>query len=49
MVEKNFEIARREFGFSALREKLDRLLSVYGDEIRASRQRLAKSKLTYSV
>lgn len=49
MTDANFRIARSEFGLNVLREKLDGLLSVYGDEIRASRQRLSKSKQRYSV
>jgi mannosylglucosylglycerate synthase len=47
--EKNFQIAKSEFGMDVLRNRLTRVLSVYGDEIRASRQRLAKAKLRYSV
>jgi glycosyltransferase involved in cell wall biosynthesis len=47
--ERNFGIARREFGFDVLRERLSRILLVYGDEIRASRQRLAKNKVNYPV
>jgi glycosyltransferase involved in cell wall biosynthesis len=47
--ERNFQIARSEFGMSVLEERLSKILSTYGDEIRASRQRLAKSKLHYSV
>ena len=49
ITEANFQIARREFGLGVLREKLRQLLTVYGDEIRASRQRLAKAKQRYSV
>ena len=49
MTETNFETAKREFGFDTLRTKLGRLMDLYGDEIRASRQRLAKSKVRYSV
>lgn len=49
MIETNFRIARGEFGLGVLREKLEGLLAVYGDEIRASRQRLSKSKQRYSV
>lgn len=48
-VERNFEIASREFGYQTLRERLEQILSDYGDEIRASRKRIAKSKLAYSV
>jgi glycosyltransferase involved in cell wall biosynthesis len=49
ITDANFRIARNEFGLNVLREKLKGLLAVYGDEIRASRQRLAKSKQRYSV
>ncbi|TFH05497.1 MAG: glycosyltransferase [Spirochaetales bacterium] len=49
MTEQNFAIAKREFGLGVLESKIAALFSVYGDEIRASRQRLAKSKLHYSV
>ncbi len=49
MVEKNFEIGRREFGFDALERSLTRLLDSYSDEIKASRRRLEKSKTNYAV
>ncbi|HUX21221.1 MAG TPA: glycosyltransferase family 4 protein [Spirochaetia bacterium] len=49
MVEKNFRIGKREFGFKTLRSKLDFVLNDYGDEIRASRKRIEKGKLPYSV
>ncbi|MBU8913085.1 MAG: glycosyltransferase family 4 protein [Spirochaetales bacterium] len=49
LVERNFQIAKNEFSLDVLRERLNKVLSVYGDEMRASRQRLAKSKLNYSV
>jgi mannosylglucosylglycerate synthase len=48
-VELNFEIASREFGFPTLRSRLGHILFDYGDEIRASRKRIAKSKQAYSV
>jgi glycosyltransferase involved in cell wall biosynthesis len=47
--ERNFQIAKNEFGLDVLRNRLTKVLSVYGDEIRASRQRLTKSKQHYSV
>jgi glycosyltransferase involved in cell wall biosynthesis len=47
--ERNFAIAKEEFGFSVLKQKITRLFASYGDEIRASRQRVAKSKYYYSV
>ena len=48
-VEHNFEIAAREFGFGKLRERIGTILEDYGDEIRASRKRVARSKQAYSV
>lgn len=49
ITEENFQIAKREFGIGVLKDKLAGLFGIYGDEIRASRQRLAKSKQHYSV
>lgn len=49
VVEKNFRIGKREFGFATLRERIAFVLEDYGDEIRASRKRIEKSKLAYSV
>jgi glycosyltransferase involved in cell wall biosynthesis len=49
IVNMNFEIARREFGYNTLSHKLQKVFSDYSDEIRASRKRLEKSKLLYSV
>lgn len=49
MVEKNFRIGQREFGFKTLRSKLEFVLADYGDEIRASRKRIEKGKVSYSV
>jgi glycosyltransferase involved in cell wall biosynthesis len=49
MVERNFQIASHEFGLPTLQGKLESLLADYGDEIRACRQRLRKSKRSYSV
>ena len=46
---ENFEIARSEFGIDTLRNRLMKVLSEYADEIRASRKRLKKSKILYSV
>lgn len=48
-VEYNFDIGKREFGLNVLEKKLKRVLDDYGDEIRASRKRLEKSKAIYSV
>lgn len=48
-VEHNFEVGRAEFGLQRLSERLEVVLSEYGDEIRASRKRLRKTKARYSV
>jgi hypothetical protein len=48
-VEENFEIARREFGFDSLEERLTTVFAEYADEIRASRRRIEKSLARYSV
>lgn len=48
-VENNFEIARREFGFDSLEERLTGVFAEYADEIRASRRRIEKSLARYSV
>jgi glycosyltransferase involved in cell wall biosynthesis len=45
----NFEIAKKEYSFDTLRSKLLRLFTDYTDEIKASRKRLKKSKMLYSV
>ncbi len=47
--EKNFAVARREFGLATLRARLAAVLAEYADEIRASRKRLEKSKRSYAV
>ncbi len=49
LVDENFEIAKREFGLQTLSEKLSEVFAAYGDEIRASRMRIRKSKTRYSV
>jgi len=49
IIEKNFNIAKKEFGLDTLNLKLKNLLSDYSDEIRASRKRIEKSKRSYSV
>lgn len=49
MIDSNFEIGKREFGFNVLSDKLNELLESYSDEIRASRRRLRKSKKNYAV
>jgi len=48
-VEENFELAGREFGLPVLKRKIAGLMSEYADEIRASRKRVKKSKMLYSV
>jgi len=49
IVDHNFTVARREFSLGTLRDRLTAILAEYGDEIRASRKRIAKSKMRYSV
>ncbi|MFO8042934.1 MAG: glycosyltransferase family 4 protein [Alkalispirochaeta sp.] len=49
IVEHNFQVAQREFSLDTLKERLQTVLSEYGDEIRASRKRIAKSRVRYSV
>lgn len=49
IVKENFEIARRHFGFETLRTRLYDMINEYADEIKASRKRLKKSKISYSV
>lgn len=49
MINTNFEVGSREFGFNALSRKLETLLGSYTDEIKASRRRLEKSKTNYAV
>ena len=49
IVDHNFEVARREFSLSTLEDRLRTVLNEYGDEIRASRKRIAKSMVRYSV
>ena len=49
MVESNFETASQYFGYDTLRSKLSQVLLDYADEIKASRKRLQKSKMSYSV
>ncbi|MBN2658192.1 MAG: glycosyltransferase family 4 protein [Spirochaetales bacterium] len=49
MVDHNFKVASREFSFKILKKSLEKILSDYGDEIRASGKRLEKSKKNYYV
>ena len=49
IVEHNFTVGQREFGLSQLEHRLRHVLHEYGDEIRASRKRIAKSRARYSV
>jgi mannosylglucosylglycerate synthase len=49
ITDHNFAVASREFGLSRLESKLRGLFDDYGDEIRASRKRLAKAMTRYSV
>jgi mannosylglucosylglycerate synthase len=49
MVEKSFVVANEHFGYKKLREKLNDVMESYGDEMRASRKRLHKSKKDFFV
>jgi len=49
IVEYNFELGRREFGMQKLKQLLANVFDEYGDEIRASRRRIEKSKRRYPV
>ena len=49
MVERNFRIAKKEFGLKMLKKLLKEVFDDYSDEIRASRKRIQKSKKEYSV
>ncbi len=49
MVEKNFKLGQREFGMKRLKEMLADVFDEYGDEIRACRKRIEKSKRRYPV
>ncbi|WP_020611622.1 glycosyltransferase family 4 protein [Sediminispirochaeta bajacaliforniensis] len=49
MVEHNFEVGAREFGLATLRRLLRETFDDYGDEIRASRKRIEKSRREYPV
>jgi len=49
MVEHNFTLGKTEFGMGKLRLLLSEVFDDYGDEIRASRKRIEKSKRRYPV
>lgn len=49
MVEHNFNLGKKEFGLCKLRALLEEMFDEYGDEIRASRRRIEKSKRKYPV
>jgi glycosyltransferase involved in cell wall biosynthesis len=49
IVEHNFTVGMREFGFETLRKQLHELIEGYSDEIRASRRRLEKSSASWYV
>ncbi|MDA3809186.1 MAG: glycosyltransferase family 4 protein [Spirochaetaceae bacterium] len=49
IINQNFEIAANEFSFNVLKNRLKSILEDYGDEIKASRKRLQKSKKDYYV
>ncbi len=48
-VDCNFELGKKEFGFETLKDKIRAVFDDYGDEIRASRKRIEKSKWIYPV
>jgi glycosyltransferase involved in cell wall biosynthesis len=49
MTDRNFDIGKKEFGYDKLRSCIKSLFEDYGDEIRASRKRVQRSKWSYSV
>lgn len=49
MIKENFKIAKKEFGMKTLNDKLKHFLDGYEYEIKASRKRLEKINITYSV
>lgn len=49
MVERNFKLGQREFGMKRLKDLLGEVIDEYGDEIRACRKRIEKSKRRYPV
>ncbi len=49
MVRTNIEVGQKYFGYNALRRMIRSVFDDYGDEIRASRRRIRKSKTRYSV
>lgn len=49
MVEHNFRVGEREFGFKKLKCVLSEIIDAYTPEIQASRRRIKKSKVVYSV
>ena len=49
LVEKNFRIGNKEYGLKRLKKCLKTVFDDYGDEIRACRKRIKKSKISYSV
>lgn len=49
MVERNFIIGKKEFGLDTLNRLIRETFDEYGDEIRASRKRIEKSRKEYPV
>jgi glycosyltransferase involved in cell wall biosynthesis len=49
IVNRNFRIGQKEFGFDTLRESIKQVIDDYAPEILASRKRIQKSKMMYSV
>lgn len=49
IVNRNFRIGTKEFGFKTLRDNIRDVIDDYAPEILASRKRIQKSKMMYSV
>ncbi len=49
IVEHNFRVGQREFGYDTLQKKLEAVMEHYGDEIRAGRRRIERVSARYSV
>jgi len=49
MTENSFRAMKQEFSMDVLKQRLDKILESYGDEIMASRRRLAKKQTVFAV
>ena len=49
IVNRNFRVGQKEFGFKTLRDSIKAVIDDYAPEILASRKRIKKSKMMYSV